>query len=895
MRNIVVRPSRMLTTPSTVIKNKGDGDFDNLSSEDLDDLDFQLNTLVKTPETAAIPLSEYRQWGGHGQFDRAKYEKIFRKYTGNVGRFRIYLPIREEDVPKTKRVSIVPDAILKVVDEKGYAIDDYVAGIAVDKKSGGKRKIKIGKLLSDNPDLKKLFDADPQRHSSKTSKSTMLAVISRHPYDLMGMSTYRGWISCMNVKDGCNKEYVLKDLKYGTLVAYLVKADDKNINHPIGRVRIYSFLDKADHSRFMFIREPQTYPKDATLPHFEKAIDRWVEDVNSFLGVDTKGGVYCLSPKEAPRDIYTDDVEKTIQYIGSLQDLLGLGNSLSNTRIDQLRVGKDFDFEGALNSKNPIAIRVALNRSSVSPHKLVELLDLENESMPGMSAKYSNDNYHGMIDKIINSRSANDAVWLKVINNFEKFDDYAVLTAAKKLRLDPTLLGKTYEEALAKYKAKSNSGLKAILEGFLQNPMLPKKYWKAAIVTRPLGRIETNHVYQIYRERTDITDEDRVSILNQVKDKDYKQKLARYTVEYYYDETKMSEELLLALVAVGGTVATNLMLRMWKTLGADRLEMLMGQIPINSIPFHSLHTRSVELTTKCVLDTIDRLEAVSKENPDWLDDISGHDYMGEFFARLPASYFADDAFITRLLDLIIGKDKENTRVSHTTLAILNELTFDSKVFLNTVFPRLFSDSSAALRHNAIKQATKLEIVLSEKILMKAISDKAYEVQKAVVQYAAAPLSEAFLMKAVKSKHGAVAKYAASDNNRTLAIIEQAFKHKDYEVRRAIFHQSFCKVKVPEYIVKLALKDKDQHVQAEAIKNVQDPALLDVETLIELAESNSWRVREAVAGNNNTPDEVILNLIKEDEDYDVRNAATKQARKRNLPGYPKLGDSYEDEE
>ena len=36
-------------------------------------------------------------------------------------------------------------------------------------------------------------------------------------------------------KTGMYKEYIQFDIKHGSLVAYLVKNDDKNINEPIGR------------------------------------------------------------------------------------------------------------------------------------------------------------------------------------------------------------------------------------------------------------------------------------------------------------------------------------------------------------------------------------------------------------------------------------------------------------------------------------------------------------------------------------------------------------------------------------------------------------------------------------------------------------------------------------
>ena len=134
-------------------------------------------------------------------WDKNRYEDLFTRFTHSKNKYRIYLPLG--DAHKHKRI-VIPDAIQESLLEHGYIVDDYYAGIAV-KKDNLKKKIKIGKLLQ-TQESKKLYDNDPQRASVKHTK--LWVVISRHPYDLLGMSFNRGWTSCMNIEDGINKQFV---------------------------------------------------------------------------------------------------------------------------------------------------------------------------------------------------------------------------------------------------------------------------------------------------------------------------------------------------------------------------------------------------------------------------------------------------------------------------------------------------------------------------------------------------------------------------------------------------------------------------------------------------------------------------------------------------------------
>lgn len=105
------------------------------------------------------------------------------------------------------------------------------------------KEYKIGGLLESlgNKGLLEKFKLDPIRLESSGKYKI---VVSRHPYDIVGMSTGRGWTSCMNLKDGCNRHYVNQELRHGTIIAYLVKDNDLNITNPISRILLKPYINK---------------------------------------------------------------------------------------------------------------------------------------------------------------------------------------------------------------------------------------------------------------------------------------------------------------------------------------------------------------------------------------------------------------------------------------------------------------------------------------------------------------------------------------------------------------------------------------------------------------------------------------------------------------------------
>lgn len=116
--------------------------------------------------------------------------------------------------------------------------------------------IRIGKILEAYRDIKESLSASEkeaivQYHLIKQPRHfSGYIVISRHPYDLAGMSTGRGWTSCMHLETGGYNRYVPQSIAAGGLIAYLCDKDDKNIKNPKGRVLIKPYTKKHESMNY---------------------------------------------------------------------------------------------------------------------------------------------------------------------------------------------------------------------------------------------------------------------------------------------------------------------------------------------------------------------------------------------------------------------------------------------------------------------------------------------------------------------------------------------------------------------------------------------------------------------------------------------------------------------
>tara|TARA_R110000851_G_scaffold256767_1_gene409225 strand:- start:748 stop:2229 length:1482 start_codon:yes stop_codon:yes gene_type:complete len=267
--------------------------------------------------TEALKPSQYRPlvkgW------DKERYADIFTnsKYKHDKNGYRVFIPIGAVSADDTSPVQAEIESSLQ---QSGFEIVDYAKGIA--QKKDTKQNIKIGKLLTKlkQQELLSKFNTDKTREGTKKE---YIVVISRHPYDIGGMSTGRGWTSCMNLEDGVYKKYVPIDVAAGTLVAYVTDKNDPDLKNPTGRLSIKPFVDILGTKRVEFGIEDRVY--GTQVPGFVEAVNTWVDEINDQNILDT-----VVALKIDPRLYNDSNSRRTIVKGGSKEEREAIRSILDN-------------------------------------------------------------------------------------------------------------------------------------------------------------------------------------------------------------------------------------------------------------------------------------------------------------------------------------------------------------------------------------------------------------------------------------------------------------------------------------------------------------------------------------------------------------------------------------
>lgn len=223
-----------------------------------------------------LTYNEYKKWSSACNMTVYKrLETIFKSEPLKDKRAnRIYLS--ETIVPDY----ITPVEITSFLEGKGYKIISHLKGTCLPPTGLDPRKkkqpIKIGKALTKlgREDLVKVYSANKSLYSLDDN---LMVVISRHPYDLVGMSTRRRWTSCHDLYDKkYSGGYLYQLQKYslepGGIIAYLIRKDDKNINDPISRIFVSLSGPYANINSMYGI---------TSIP-FQTIVRNWVTKVNLF-------------------------------------------------------------------------------------------------------------------------------------------------------------------------------------------------------------------------------------------------------------------------------------------------------------------------------------------------------------------------------------------------------------------------------------------------------------------------------------------------------------------------------------------------------------------------------------------------------------------------------------
>lgn len=178
----------------------------------------------------------------------------------------------------------IPPAVRSALQKAGFVATDYLAKKCVKIADKDQKNVfNIGKVIGKDPHAKMAFDNDPQLQNTK--QGAMQVVISCHPYDIIGMSTGRDWdkMSCMRLADGehkynpgSNAHYVRNDVSEGTLVAYVVSADDQNIQKPKARCLLKPFYN--EEGQVLYRRETTIYGNP--VPGFDLILSRFLRKIN---------------------------------------------------------------------------------------------------------------------------------------------------------------------------------------------------------------------------------------------------------------------------------------------------------------------------------------------------------------------------------------------------------------------------------------------------------------------------------------------------------------------------------------------------------------------------------------------------------------------------------------
>uniref|UniRef100_A0AB39CDH7 Portal protein n=1 Tax=Pseudomonas phage HRDY3 TaxID=3236930 RepID=A0AB39CDH7_9VIRU len=288
-------------------------------------MNFELAVAAVSMRTA---LKYRRNWNKQAPAVKL-LQSMMPKGPGKKG-YRLYFDIGQQH----KSHFTIPPAVRSALQRAGYVATDYLAKKCVkitDKEQ--KNVTNIGKVIAKDPHAKTAFDNDPQLQNTKGG--SLQVVISCHPYDIIGMSTGRDWdlTSCMRLADGehrlnpgINQHYVKNDVAEGTLVAYVVSSDDKNIQKPKARCLLKPFINgKGD---VLYRRETRVYGNP--VPGFDLVLARFLRQINMHIPSDEF---------RMAETLYDDGMGGRFTHEQSTDDNLSAHDALMDTElaIDYIR------------------------------------------------------------------------------------------------------------------------------------------------------------------------------------------------------------------------------------------------------------------------------------------------------------------------------------------------------------------------------------------------------------------------------------------------------------------------------------------------------------------------------------------------------------------------------
>jgi hypothetical protein len=234
---------------------------------------------------------------------------------------RVYFPFSTSEGMVTHE-SPVKKEVEDALQGTDFKLKDYKMGVAIDKFG---REVKLGKALTKlgKTDVLVKFRDDPTREASK--KTDFIIVFSKHPYDIAGMSTDRGWTSCMNLYTGGFKKHIKWDVKEGSFVCYLTSVSDTNLNKPTGRIAVKPYVNVEDKKDVLYSPEQKIY---GTAPN---------DFLNTVNDVLSKIQGEKIGKFELSRELYCDTSRELVKYPKEIQDILdGKSKPENKSEVEQI-------------------------------------------------------------------------------------------------------------------------------------------------------------------------------------------------------------------------------------------------------------------------------------------------------------------------------------------------------------------------------------------------------------------------------------------------------------------------------------------------------------------------------------------------------------------------------
>jgi hypothetical protein len=223
---------------------------------------------------ASLPLSLYRAYrkqpGNHFEIGMAIRHplSLFPKQQQSVAGgqqqvYRTYLRLtgsRLTLIPglvaaESQTAAIDPVVLSHIPD--GWQVVNPITGMAIEQATG--RLMTLGKLLTRqkvDPKILSRFVNEPSRVNTveQLTNGQRTIVLSRHPYDILGISFDRGWSSCMRAgAERLNQQSLIGLIRHGSIVCYLLDGRDRNINRPVSRLLIHRY--RSEDGNIIYVPE----------------------------------------------------------------------------------------------------------------------------------------------------------------------------------------------------------------------------------------------------------------------------------------------------------------------------------------------------------------------------------------------------------------------------------------------------------------------------------------------------------------------------------------------------------------------------------------------------------------------------------------------------------------